>query len=94
MERRTVDLVVGGQRYKVVSSASEEELRRLATTVDEKVAASSRGRASSPQTLLLAALALANDLEEERSRRVALEARARDVLRRLIDRVDVALEEG
>ncbi len=93
MERRSVEVVVGGQRYKVVSTASEDELQRLASTVDEKVAASARGRASSPQTLLLAAMALANELEEERSRRVALEARTRDVLRRVIDRVDLALGE-
>ena len=94
MERRTVELQVGGQRYKVVSSASEDDLRRLATTVDERVSSSApRGRAAGPQALVLAAIALAHDLEEERQKRLALEARTRDVLRRVLVRVDHALDE-
>jgi cell division protein ZapA len=92
--RRTVELRVGGQTYRVVSSASEEELRRLAEVVSKKLTtlgAATRG-ASSPQGLLLAAIALAHDAEEERGRRAAVERRTRDVLRRMLSRVDSALE--
>src|SRR5262245_60036925 len=78
MAGRTVQLRVGGQTYRVVTSASEEELQRLAAVVDEKLAAVvPPGRMVNPQAILLAAMALAHDLEEERARSAALAARAR-----------------
>ncbi|MEO8877109.1 MAG: cell division protein ZapA [Polyangiaceae bacterium] len=94
MDRRTVELHVAGQSYKVVSSAPEEELTRLAAALDARVAEiAPRGRPSA-QGVLLAALAMAHDLEEERERRGALERRTRDLLRRVLMRIDDALEPG
>ena len=88
-----VQLKVAGQTYKVVSSADEDELQRLAGVVDGRVAAlSPKGRAVPPQAVLLAAIALAHDLEEERTKREALERKTRDLLRRILMRVDDALE--
>lgn len=93
MERRTVDLRVGGQNYRVVSSAPEEELHRLAAVVSAKLAElNPRGRPVQAQALLLAAIALAHDVESERERREAVERRTRDLLRRALVRVDAALE--
>jgi cell division protein ZapA len=93
MDRRTVQLRVAGQSYKVVSTAPESDLQRLAATVDAKVAeVVPRGRAVSPQAMLLAAIALAHELEEERAKREALERKTRDVLRRVLVRIDDALE--
>jgi cell division protein ZapA len=93
MDRRTVQLQVAGQSYKVVSTAPESDLHRLAATVDAKVAqVVPRGRAVPPQAMLLAAIALAHELEEERSRREALERKTRDVLRRVLVRIDDALD--
>ncbi|HLK38621.1 MAG TPA: cell division protein ZapA [Polyangiaceae bacterium] len=93
MERRTVDLRVGGQNYRVVSSAPEDELQRLAAVVTTKIAElTPRGRPIQAQALLLAAIALAHDVETERERREALERRTRDLLRRALVRVDAALE--
>jgi cell division protein ZapA len=93
MDRRTVQLQIAGQSYKVVSTAPEAELHRLAAAVDAKVAeVAPRGRAVPPQAMLLAAIALAHELEEERSKRTALERRTRDVLRRVLVRIDDALE--
>ncbi|MFO0678262.1 MAG: cell division protein ZapA [Polyangiaceae bacterium] len=90
---RTVQLNVGGQSYKVVSSADESELARLAEIVNAKVAeVSPKGRAVQPQSVLLAALALAHELEVERSRREGVERRTRDVLRRVLLRIDEAIE--
>jgi cell division protein ZapA len=84
MDRRSVAVQVGGQSYKVVSSADEAELHRLAATVSAKlVEMTPRGRPVVPQSLVLAAMALAHELEEERARREAVERRARDVLRRV-----------
>jgi cell division protein ZapA len=91
MARRSVDLRIGGQSYRVVSSASEEELRRLASRVDQKVAElAPAGKPIPPQALALAAIALAHDLEVEQSRRLMLERRSRDMLRRVLVRVESA----
>jgi cell division protein ZapA len=93
MERRAIQLRVAGQTYKVVSSADEEELRHLAALVDDRVGALvPKGRTVPANAILLAAIALAHDLEEERSKRSSLERRARDVLRRVLMRIDHALE--
>ena len=92
MPGRTVQLRVGGQTYRVVTSASDDELLRLAAVVDEKLAAVvPPGRAISPQAMLLAAMALAHDLEEERSRSAGVAARARSAFGRMLKRVDTAL---
>src|SRR4051812_40464937 len=93
MDRRTVTLQVAGQSYKVVSTAEEADLQRLAATVDAKIAeVVPKGRAIPPQAMLLAAIALAHELEEERGKREALERRMRDVLRRVLVRIDDALD--
>jgi cell division protein ZapA len=93
MERRTVRVSIAGQQYKVVSSAAEAELQRLASKVDAKVAeVTPRGRVVTPQSMLLAAIALAHEAEEERTRRESVERRTRDVLRRVLVRIDDALE--
>ena len=92
MDGRPVQLRVAGQSYRVVSSASEEELQRLADTVSAKVSELTRGKPASPQAVLLAAIALAHELEEERQRRVAVERKARDMLRRVLVRLDDALD--
>ena len=95
MDRRTVQLNVGGQSYKVVSSAPELELSRLAATVDAKVTeVTPKGRPTSPQSMLLAAISLAHELETERGRREALERKTRDLLRRVLLRIDDALDPG
>ncbi len=92
MSGRTVQLRVGGQTYRVVSSASDDELRRLAAVVDEKLAAVvPPGRVVTPQAMLLAAMALAHDLEQERSRAAQISARARGAFGRILQRVDAAL---
>jgi cell division protein ZapA len=97
MDRRPVDLRIAGQNYRVMSTAPEEELRRLAQMVDAKVAElSPRGRGygggQAGQAVLLAAIALAHEVEAERSRRESLERRTRELLRRVLGRIDEALE--
>ncbi len=92
MERRTVELRIAGQSYRVVSSAAAEELRRLAERVEAKLTEIAPRGKSQPQALLLAALALAHEAESERDRRESLERRTRDLLRRVLVRIDDALE--
>src|SRR4051812_41633457 len=95
MDRRTIQLSIAGQSYRVVSSAGEGELQRLAATVNDKVSELvPRGRAAPAQAVLLAAMALAHELETERAKREDLERRARDLLRRVLVRIGDALEGG
>jgi cell division protein ZapA len=94
MDTRPVELRIGGQSYRVVSSADEDELQRLAGTVSAKVSElTPSGKTAPPQAVLLAAIALAHELEQERARRLAFERRTRDMLRRLLVRIDDVLEE-
>jgi cell division protein ZapA len=92
MDRRTVNVRVGGQSYRVVSSAPDEELARLAAVVDAKLGELVPHGKAPPQALVLVAMALAHDLETERARRVGLERRSRDMLRRVLVRVENALD--
>lgn len=93
MERRTVSLRIAGQIYKVVTTAPDSELHQLASVVDGKLAeVAPRGGHVPPQAMLLAAMALAHELEEERSKRRELEERARGLMRRVLGRLDDALE--
>ena len=93
MERAPVELRVGGQTYRVVGSASADELQRLAHVVDGKLRElANGGTAFHPQSMLLVAMSLAHELELERARRKDVEQRSKEMLRTLLDRVDGALE--
>jgi cell division protein ZapA len=88
-----VELKVGGQTYRVIASAEETELRRLADLVDARLRGmTAPGRPISPQALLLAAISLAHDLEEEKRKRAQLEARSKEMLRSVLARIDAAIE--
>jgi cell division protein ZapA len=93
MDRRPVELRVAGRSYRVVTTAAPEELKRLAEVVDAKIAeVSPRGRSDAGHAVLLAAIALAHDLEAEQTRRESLEGRTRALLQRVLGRIDSALE--
>jgi cell division protein ZapA len=93
MERRSVEVRIAGQNYRVVSSARQDDLNRLAEMVSAKLAeVTPRGRPAPPQAMLLAAMALAHEVEEERLQRHSVERKTRDVLRRVLMRIDNALE--
>ncbi len=92
MGGRQVQLRIGGQTYRVVTTASDDELHHLAHIVEEKlVQVAGPGRMVNPQALLLAALALAHDLEEERARHTDQLVRTRTAFGRMLERVDAAL---
>jgi cell division protein ZapA len=93
VDRRTVDLHIAGQNYRVVSSAPEEDLQRLARMVSAKLAeVVPKGRPAPQQAMLLAAMALAHEVETARSERESLERRTKDLLGRALVRIDEALE--
>jgi cell division protein ZapA len=92
MSEAAVQLKIAGQVYRVVTSASPEDLGRLSARVDEALrAVTPGGRQPSEQALVLAAITLAHELEEERRARLALEARYERKLRELLSQVETAL---
>ncbi|HEX4478591.1 MAG TPA: cell division protein ZapA [Polyangiaceae bacterium] len=92
MDRASVELRVGGQTFRVVASASADELERLAGVVDGRLREIAQSSAFHPQSMLLVAISLAHELEQERTRRRDVEARSREMLRSLLQRIDGALE--
>jgi cell division protein ZapA len=63
--------------------------------VNSKVAeVAPRGKPQPAQAVLLAAMALAHELETERNKRKQLEHRTRELLRGVLVRVDDALRSG
>ena len=92
MSPRTVQLRVAGQTCRVATTADDGELERLTAMVEEKLGAIvAPGRPVTTQAVLLAAIALAHDADEQRTRAEALTSRARETLGRLLTRVDAAL---
>ncbi len=88
-----VELRVGGQSYRVLSSASPSELKRLAAVVDEKLSQMvPAGRAVTPQAMLLVAIALAHDVEQERERTVRMQERSRGALGELLREVEDTMQ--
>ena len=91
MDRASVELRVGGQTFRVVASANADELERLARIVDGKLRELALSSAFHPQSMLLVAMTLAHEVEEERAKRREVERRSREMLQRLLDRVDSAM---
>ena len=50
------------------------------------------GKAANGQAVLLAAIALAHELEQERARPQSVERRAKDMLKRVLGRIDDAID--
>ena len=94
MTEQPVELRVGGQTYRVRSSAPAPDLLRAADLVDQRLRdIVGTGRPVSSQQMLLVALTLADDITRERERRQSYEQRARRSLGALLERVDRALED-
>ena len=92
MANRSVELTVAGTSCRVVSTASEDELRELAAMVEEKLGALVKpGRPLTAQSALLAAVALAHEVQEQKSRADRIAAHATQALGDLLERVDTAL---
>jgi cell division protein ZapA len=92
MADNAVELNVAGQSCRVVTTANEQELEVLAAMVEEKLKdVLGPGRPLTTQAMLLAAVALANDVREEQARADAIADRAKEALRSLLSRVDGAL---
>lgn len=89
MPSNAVEVTVGGKTYRLVSSTDRDTLARLAEMVDTKL---DEIDSRHPQALLLAALALANDVLELRHQNKLQHDRTRQMLNALLGRVDHALD--
>jgi cell division protein ZapA (FtsZ GTPase activity inhibitor) len=93
MPGEAVELEVGGHTYRVVSPVAEDRLHELAEVVDTKLRSLVQpGRPIPTQALLFAALALADEAEQERKRRLDVERRSKEMLERVLTRIDETLE--
>ena len=91
--RPAVEVNVGGQLYRLVASSGEHAVQRYASLVNERLRdLTGSERPGHPQAILLVAMALAHDLEEERARNAELRENAELMLRSLLDRVNAALD--
>ncbi len=93
MQPSPIDLTVAGQRYRIITPAEPEEIHRLVSLLEDRLASLQLpNRFTPPQRLLIAALALASDLEDERLRHRETQRQARESLTNLLQRIDHALE--
>lgn len=91
--REPVEVSVGGKNYRVITSEDETTLKRLAATVDDRLRMlAGSGRVVAPHALVLVAIALAHELEEERRLRQRHLKRSREALSSLLARIDSALQ--
>lgn len=92
MAGRAIELRVGGQSYRVVTTASPDDLERFAAMVDEKLAPHlAPGRPPHPNAMLLAAISLAHELEHERAQGAKIRSRARVIVESVMNRIDSTL---
>ena len=93
MARPAVEVNVGGQLYRLVASSGEQSVQRYAGVVNERLRElTGSERPAHPQAMLLVAMALAHDLEEERARRLEARIQSEAMLREMLDRVNAALD--
>jgi cell division protein ZapA len=84
---------VGGQLYRLVASSGEQTIQRYAGVVNERLRElTGSERTSHPQAMLLVAMALAHDLEQERAQRASERSNTEQQLRQLLGRVNEALD--
>ena len=100
-----MELRVGGQTYRVVATDDDQHVQRLAELVDRKYVEIVPSRGVTPQqAIFLTAMALAEEVEEQRARAARLEVerdrstrlaeRAKDAVARLLKKVESALTPG
>lgn len=93
MMRPAVEVHVGGHLYRLVASSGEQTLQRYADVVNDRLRElTGSERTSHPQAMLLVAMALAHDLEQERAQRAADRRGTEELLRQLLERVNEALD--
>lgn len=89
--KRTAVFSVANKAYRVITTASDEEIAVLSRLVDERIRGISGGRPVTLETAVLVAMSFAHDAELNRTRADQVENDARSVMGRVLDRIDSAL---
>lgn len=92
-KRRTVQLTLAGRQYKIVTTASDADLARLAGRVERRLKDVAGSRGATPEAILLTAMALAHDVEQESARADRVLEKAKRAATELLERVDAVLGE-
>jgi cell division protein ZapA len=93
MAGRTVQVNVRGQSYRLVTSATDEEIRRMEAVVNDKLGQIiAPGRPVPANALLLVSMALAHELEQAKAAAEATRLNTRRSFNQVLGRVDAALE--
>lgn len=93
MPPNPLKLTVGGQAYRVHSNADPERLNHLARLVDAQITQqTTTSRLTPTQALLYAALSLADQLDEERTKTEHTASRTKQTLKNILQRIDTAIE--
>jgi len=93
--KRTVQIVLAGRRYRVVTTGTDDELAHLAWVVEKRAESISGGKGVTPDSILLTAMTFAQEAEAERARAERVMDLATRGARELLLRVDMVLgEEG
>lgn len=91
MNKAPVELRIGGHSYRIATSAPEDTLLRSAQLVERRLQELPTSQRQHPNALLLVALSLAHDLEQERTSRSVERSTQAQRARALLRRVDAAL---
>lgn len=90
--RPVTEIQIGGVAYRVQSSADTSELSKLAAVVEARLSDLPASQRHDHRSLVLVALSLAHDLEQERIAHQALRASVAQRLTGLVSRIDDALD--
>lgn len=89
--KRTAVFSVAGKAYRVITTASDDEIAVLSRLVDERLRGISGGRPVTLETAVLVAMSFAHDAELNKVRAEQVEQDARNVMGRVLERIDSAL---
>lgn len=95
--KKTVTLDIAGNRYRMTSDADDTHLERLATLINERVAALGpqvKKAATPAQLLAVVALGLADELVQSEQRRKEIERSTKDAVGRALTKIDAVLAQS
>jgi len=93
--KQTVTLDIAGTKFRLVADAEAEQLRELASVVNERVKALQKGSrtASSAQLLAMVALGLADDLRSSEAQVAEIDQLMRRAIQGAIQRIDQHIDQ-
>ncbi len=88
-ETKRVQVNIGGRRFTVTTDQDENHVERLATIINDKLETSGIRSFNGVNEAILVALAIANDLVDEKDRFDGLRTRIREQSKQLLERMDM-----